>query len=183
MNKPIIGAPSPVEVCEECGPTIKEIEKSLGEVPNVYLTAAHSPAALQSLWFQVGAAAQMRLPARHREMVALRVAQFNGCSYSLAAHTAAAEKVGIDSEQALKYRGGKGDDDKEQALLDLVTRMVEHRGHHSGFEVERVRKAGFTDSEIVEVIALIGLYTYTNYLDCVANTKLDYPPVENLSSE
>ena len=181
MSKPVIRPASPGEAPAASNGTLKEIGKALGVTPNLYLTAAHSAAALQSLWGQVGAAKRMRLPVRLREMIALRVAQCNGCSYSLSAHTAQAEDVGIDAEQARAYRKGISSDEKEQALLDLVSRIVEHRGHHSGFEVETARRKGYGDAEIVEVVALVGLYTFKNYLDCVADTKIDYPPADGLA--
>ncbi|MCZ6601523.1 MAG: carboxymuconolactone decarboxylase family protein, partial [Planctomycetota bacterium] len=101
MSKPIIPPAKPSGAPGESEETLREIGRVLGAIPNIYRTAAHSPAALQSLWFQVGAASHMSLTARLREIIALRVAQFNGCSYSLAAHTSMAVEFGIDSEQAL----------------------------------------------------------------------------------
>ena len=182
MGKPVIQPAAGPEAGSQSAEILERIGEALGGTPNIYRTAAHSPAALQSLWFQVGAAANMALTPRLREMIALRVAQFNGCSYSLALHTKMAKGCGIGADEVADCRKGFSRDQREQALLNLVTRVVENRGHHSGFEVEAVRRHGVSNAEIVEVIALVGLYTYTNYLDCVANTEIDYPAVDNLGT-
>ena len=180
MSRPLIGPVPPDGTPPESRRLLEEITKALGRTPNLFLTAAHSPAALRSLWSQVEAAGRMRLPARLREAMALRVAEMNGCSYCLAAHTAAGKAVGIDSAQALQYRRGISSDAKEQALLNLVSKIVEDRGHHAGFEVEAARKVGFTEVEINEVIALAALFIYVNYLTSVAITDSDFPAVDNL---
>ena len=65
-------------------------------------------------------------------------------------------------------------------MLALASKIVDHRGHHAGFEVEAARRSGFSDGEIVEVVHLVGLTTTNNYLDCVADTELDFPPAEEL---
>ncbi len=152
----------------------------LGYTPNLFLTAAHSSAALRSLWAQVEAAMQMSLPRRLREAIALRVAELNGCSYCLAAHTAIGAEAGIDSAQMLQFRRGVAGDPMGQSVLNLVSKIVEDHGHHAGFEVEAARKAGCTDVEITEVIALIALHTYANYLTSIAVTETDFPAVDNL---
>ncbi len=43
-----------------------------------------------------------------------------------------------------------------------------------------MRKAGFTDGQIVEVVAGVALNVYTNYFYQVAATDIDFPQVEPL---
>lgn len=59
-------------------------------------------------------------------------------------------------------------------ILALATKIVKDQGHHAVFVVEAARQVGVTDQEIVEVIAFIALYTWTNLLYSVANTCVDH---------
>ena len=159
------------------------LERVGGEdIPNFLKTVAHSPAALECLFSQFSAAARTRLPPRSREAIALRVAELNGCDYSLAVHTALAGRTGVDAATTRRYRQGLSDDPKEQALLALATKVVLERGHHTRFTVETARRIGASEAEIVEVIALVGLSTLANYLSSVANTALDHPAAQELGT-
>jgi hypothetical protein len=42
----------------------------------------------------------------------------------------------------------------------------------------RVRDSGWSDSDIIEVIAYVSLNVFENYLNDVARTDLDFPKVE-----
>ncbi len=161
---------------------LEQVGGRLEDTSNFLRTVAHSPAALESLVAQFSAAARTRLPPRSREAIALRVAELNGCDYCLAAHTALAGRVGVDAAAARRYRQGLSDDPKEQVLLAMATKVVLERGHHTGFTVETVRRIGASEAEIVDVIVLVGLNTFANYLNSVANTALDHPTAQELTS-
>jgi alkylhydroperoxidase family enzyme len=125
---------------------------------------AHSTAALTALATQFRAAAGMRLPSRLRHAIALRVAELNGCQRSLVLPG----DPQSDAATARRYRQGLADDPKEQALLALATKLVLERGHHTRCAVEASRQLGAGDDEIVEVVALVGLHTFANYVENVA---------------
>ncbi len=154
------------------------LEESLGCRSNFLLTAAHSPPALKALYGLVRAATRTALPEKLREAIALRVAQLNGCGYCVAGHTDRARAAGLDDASVEAYRRGISDDPKEQALLSLATKIVEDRGHHAGFAVQIARNAGTTDAEIVEVMLLVTLSIFSNYLNNLAGTELDVPFVD-----
>ena len=42
-------------------------------------------------------------------------------------------------------------------------------------EVEAVRRAGYSDAEIVEIVTHVGLNTLTNYINEVLDTEIDFP--------
>ncbi len=175
MTERLIPPISESDLPEGSSRTLRVIGKALGSVPHTFLTAAHSPPALNALWSLIEATEQMRLPARVREGIALRVAEINHCQYCLAAHTARAKRFGIDETDITNFRMGRANDPKEQALLGLTTKIVKDRGHHAGFVVEVARLLGVTDAELIEVIALIAMNTFTNYLHSVAGTETDFP--------
>jgi len=127
--------------------------------------AAHSTAALGSMAAQLRAAAEMRLEPRIRQAIALRVAELNGCARGLCPAIEGAAPP--DAATLRRYRLGLADDPREQVLLALTTKLVEDRGHHTRCAVEAARQLGATDEEIVEVVALVGLHTFANYLQSV----------------
>jgi AhpD family alkylhydroperoxidase len=63
------------------------VKKQLGVVPNLFRLVSNSPAALEGYLGMSGALAKGKLPPATRERIALAVAQINGCSYCLSAHT------------------------------------------------------------------------------------------------
>jgi len=128
--------------------------------------AAHSAAALASMSAQLRAAAEMRLAPRIRQAIALRVSELNGCARSPCVAIDGAAP--LDAAATRRYRLGLAHDPKEQVLLALTTKLVLERGHHTRCAVEAARQLGAGDEEIVEVVALVGLHTFANYLDSVA---------------
>ena len=49
------------------------------------------------------------------------------------------------------------------------------RGEVSDSELQRARAAGLTDGELVETVANIALNIFTNYINHVARTAIDFP--------
>ncbi len=47
------------------------------------------------------------------------------------------------------------------------------------WDVEAVREAGFSDAQIVEIVALVADTTFTNFLNNVAQTEIDFPVVRS----
>ncbi len=44
-------------------------------------------------------------------------------------------------------------------------------------DIAAVREAGFTDAQLVEIVALVAEGSFTNYLNEVARTEIDLPVV------
>ena len=173
MSKSLIPPVTDSSILSESLAILEQMGERLEESSNFLRTLAHSPAVLEAFEAQVSATARMKLQPRTQQAIALRVAELQGCGYCLAAHALEAERLGVDAAAARRYRQGLSNDPREQALLALATKVVLERGHHNGFVVETARQVGVSDEEIVEVIALVGLNTFANYLTSVANTALD----------
>jgi uncharacterized peroxidase-related enzyme len=154
-----------------------EIEKSLGAVPNLYRVVARSPAALEGALALGGALARGRLRPRLREQIAIAVAQENGCDYCLSAHTALGKGLRVSDADLALAREGRASDPKEDAALRFVRRVVERRGRIADADLEDVRRAGFDDGQVVELVAHAALNVFTNYLNQVADTEIDFPVV------
>lgn len=158
--------------------TLSQVKASLGMVPNLFATLAHSAVALEGYLSLSKTLSQGRLSARQREILALAVGQTNECQYCLSAHTALAKAAGVSEAGALKARAGDGKDPFEHALASFAKKIVHQRGHVSDEDIESARKAGIDDGLMMEVVAHVAVNTLTNYVNEVAKTEVDFPVVE-----
>ena len=154
------------------------VEKALGMTPNLMLTLANSPAALEAYLGFGKALGGGSLGARLREAIALAVSGANGCQYCASAHTAVGKMLGMDDTELARNRKGRSGDPKVEAALKFANAMVAKRGWVSDEDVERVRDAGYDDGEIVEIVATVGVNIFSNYFNHVARTDIDFPVVE-----
>lgn len=154
-----------------------QIQKGLGIVPNLYRVIGSSPVALEGALALAGALARGRIRPRLREQIALAVAQQNGCDYCLSAHTALGKGLRVSDADLTLAREGRASDPQEDAALRFVVRVVERRGRVDDADLEAVRRAGFDDGQVVELVANTVLNVFTNYLNQVADTEIDFPVV------
>src|ERR1700754_3661627 len=99
---------------------LAQAEKSLGALPNSLKTMANSPALLKGYLGMSGALAGGALPAGVRERLALTIAQYNGCSYCLSAHTYLGGHIAkVDVAELDRARHAKSDDPHTAAVLTL----------------------------------------------------------------
>ncbi|HET9444939.1 MAG TPA: hypothetical protein VFO35_01685 [Steroidobacteraceae bacterium] len=61
--------------------------------------------------------------------------------------------------------------------MRFAREVAQLRGHVSDDDVRAVRTAGYTDGEIVEIVQHVALNTWTNYVNSVARTEIDFPVV------
>jgi uncharacterized peroxidase-related enzyme len=153
------------------------VRKALGVVPNLYRVTANSPAALDGLLHLGGALAKGTFDARLRERIALAVAEANGCAYCLSAHTALGLGAGLTQQDVDAARLANAADGRTAAILRFARRIVDDRGAIPNVALQEATRAGLTDGEIVEVIANVVANIFTNYLNLVANTDIDFPVV------
>ena len=74
-------------------------------------------------------------------------------------------------------RSGASNDVKADAAVRFASKVLRQRGHVSDDDVRAVRAAGYTDAQIVEIVQHVALNTWTNYVNNVAKTEIDFPVV------
>lgn len=157
---------------------LEGVRKSLGSVPNLFRLTANSPATLDGYLGLSGALGKGSLDAPTRERIALAVAEVNGCSYCLAAHSyIGANMAKLAPAEIAANRNGGSTDPRADVAVRFATALVRARGKVSATEVEAVRAAGYTDAQIVEIVAHVALNTLTNYLNEAFGTPVDFPAV------
>jgi uncharacterized peroxidase-related enzyme len=172
-----LAIPARDDVPDASKPILDAVQKQLGVVPNMFRLIATSPATLQGFAANNGALAKT-LDVRTRERIALAVAQVNGCDYCLSAHSYLGLNLAkITPEEIALNRKGESGDAKADAAVRFAAKLVRERGHVSDADIKAVRDAGFSNGQIVEIIAVTAENVFTNLLNVVADTDIDFPVV------
>ena len=170
----------PINPDTATGDTAAHLEtcrKMLGGTPNLFITTAHSPAALGAMVSLFANVGKSSLGPKIGELIAIAVAQSNGCRYCLAAHTAIGGSLGLSAAALADARKPRSQDARTAALLELAVAVNQSRGRISDETLADARAAGISDGEIIEVIAHVALNVFTNYVNNVAGTTVDFPEV------
>jgi uncharacterized peroxidase-related enzyme len=158
-------------------PLLDAVEKQLGSVPNLFRLVGNSPAALEG-YLSLNGALGRTLDAKTRERIALTIAQANGCDYCLSAHTYLGLNLAkIDDTEIALNRAGHSGDAKADAAVVFARKVLEARGHVSDAEIAAVRMAGFSEAQVIEIVATVALNVLTNFINNVARTDIDFPMV------
>lgn len=153
------------------------VEKQLGSVPNLFRLVSLSPAALQG-YLGLNGALSKTLDARTRERIAIAIAQANGCDYCLSAHTYLGRELAkLTADDVRLARGGSSTDPKAAAAVGFARAVLATRGKVSDAQLAAIRGAGFSDAQIVEIVAHVALSFLTNMVNNVAETEIDFPVV------
>ena len=155
-------------------PGLEQLQKAFGFLPNIAGAMANSPKLVNSL---VGVFAQVHsssLSEQEIQVVLLTDAVVNSSSYAVAFHTGLAHQQGVSSEEtnAIRERQVPADP-RFAALSGLATTLIQQRGHLSRQAFDSFCSTGFTNEQVLEVIAIIAASTITNYFATIANPPLD----------
>jgi uncharacterized peroxidase-related enzyme len=172
-----IAAIDPTTAPATVKPLLEGVQKGLGLVPNMFRVAAQSPASLDGLVHLFGAAGKTHFSAREREAIALAVSEANGCDYCLSAHAALGAQAGLTETAIAQARDAQSEHPRLAAALKLTRAIVDRRGRIGEADVTAARAGGLNDADIVDVVTNVALTTFTNYLNEVAKTDIDFPVV------
>lgn len=175
-----IPTPATIEAAPSASqPLLQAVKKQLGIVPNLFRLVSTSPAALEGYLGLSAALGKGDLPAATGERIALAVAEINDCSYCLSAHTYLGKNVAkLDDAEIAANRQGGSNDRKADAAVRFAANVARERGHVSDDDLRAVRAAGYTDAQLIEIVQHVALNTWTNYINEVAKTDIDFPAVK-----
>ena len=164
-------------------PMLEAVNKQLGLVPNLFRLVANSPVALEGYLGMSAALGKGKLPAATRERIALAVAEINGCGYCLSAHSYLGKNLAkLDDAEILANRKGGSNDPKAAAAVQFAASVAKLRGHVSDDEVRAVKLAGYDDAQVIEIVLHVAINTWTNYINEVAQTVIDFPVTKALAA-
>jgi uncharacterized peroxidase-related enzyme len=102
----------------------------------------------------------------------------NGCDYCLTVHSFTAEHMAkLSAEDIVLARKGHANDAKRDAAVQFARKVIETRGHVNEADLNVVREVGYTDANIIEIVALVAMYSLTNFFNNVFDHDKDFPAV------
>lgn len=148
----------------------EEVTRAFGTVPNLFRVYAHHPPLLRANWEKVKAVMMAGgLRRQVKETIALLVSHDNGCTYCVAAHSAALKSLGVAEQHIAALERDLGVLDftpKEVALIELARHA--NRDPHAIREerFDRLRELDATEAEVVEALGVMEVYAaFNRFLD------------------
>lgn len=154
---------------------LSNVQQLLGSTPNMFTTLAHSSSSLGFAIAGFTGFQESKLSSSLREQIALTVAGVNHCQYCASAHTALGKMNKIDEAELAQNLYARSSNAKTQAVLDFARIIAEKRGHITDADLKAVKDAGYDDSEVIDIVSLVAFNTFTNYINSVAQTEIDFP--------
>ncbi|GAA4412547.1 carboxymuconolactone decarboxylase family protein [Actinokineospora soli] len=134
-------------------------------------TMAHSPALLQGYLDLSRAIKRVSIPRALSEKILLAVQEWLGCALCLAAHGAAARKLGLSENDITLARQGLSTDARETALIDLAVRLLAEPAAITDEDLAAVRAHGWTDRVLADVLGLVSLNHLTGAFNLLAGLE------------
>ena len=154
-------------------PILEGYKKNLGVVPNFFTLISRSPDTLKAV-ANMHALLGKSLGHKTRERIHIMTAEVNGCNYCLTAHTYVGGKyTGLSAEDMELNRGGHSTDAQADAALTFAYKVAKQRGHIENADIEAVRAAGYTDEQIIDLVAETAFSFVTNLFNNTFQTELD----------
>ncbi|SDF00896.1 uncharacterized peroxidase-related enzyme [Terriglobus roseus] len=154
-------------------PILERYERNLGVTPNFFSLIARSPDVL-SAEANMHATLGKSLGHNTRERIHIMTAEVNGCNYCLSVHTYVGGKFNKMSPEDMELnRTGHSTDPKADAAVQFAYRVAKNRGHVTDADFAAVRAAGFTDEEIIDIVAETAFSFTTNLFNNTFQTDID----------
>lgn len=167
----------PEQVPTESRPTLDAFTKNIGFTPNMMAAFAQSPIAFNA-WANLLGSLSKALDVKTRDSIGLAVSEVNGCDYCLGVHSFTAEHMAkMPADDILLARKGHASDSRRDAAVRFARQVIESRGKVSDADVQAVRSAGYTEANVIEIVALVAMYSLTNFFNNVFDPEKDFPAV------
>jgi uncharacterized peroxidase-related enzyme len=167
----------PEQVPADSKPTLDMFTKNIGFTPNMMAIFAQSPIAFNA-WATLLGSLSKALDVKTRDGIGLAVSEANGCNYCLGVHSFTAEHMAkLPADEVILARKGHARDPKRNAAIQFARKVLETRGQVSDADLKAVRDAGYTDANVMEIVALVAMYSLTNFFNNVFDPEKDFPAV------
>ena len=106
-----------------------------------------------------------------KESIAILISNENGCQICVGEHQRIAKMLGMTEEQVnnvLEGLEGMKIPENERLLLQFCLKAARKENYKiMQKDIDEVRAAGYSDSQILEVVAIVG---YFNYINTISNS-------------
>ncbi|WP_034060849.1 carboxymuconolactone decarboxylase family protein [Lacinutrix jangbogonensis] len=169
--------PKTIETADAISSKLLEgAKKGMGMIPNMYATMANNTALFDAYMHSYKTFRENAgFTSQEQEIIFLSIAFENECDYCMSAHSFVADKASkVPTEITDAIRNNtKIEDVKYKALSTFSRVMTYKRGNPSLEDINTFLDAGYTQNNILGVIAGLGVKTMSNYFNHVFNTPVD----------
>ena len=145
------------------------VQQKLGFIPNVLAAFAKFPKQFEGFTKLYNALmlGESGLTKLEREMIAVTVSSENHCFYCLVAHGSAVRELSNDPQLgeriAANFRSAELPK-KQEELLNFTKKLTKDPSEISEIDRKRLRDVGYSDRDIWDISAIVGLFNMTNRL-------------------
>lgn len=148
--------------------------KTYGFIPNLYGIMADAPAALKAYSGLSNNFEQSSFNTTEKQIILLATSYVNGCNYCMAVHSTIGQMFKMPQDIIDALRNDEPiSDSKLEALRKFANAVAEKRGWVEQEEVDAFLSAGYSKSQLLEVIVGITQKTLSNYINHIVKTPLD----------
>ncbi|MBA3301730.1 MAG: carboxymuconolactone decarboxylase family protein [Thermoleophilaceae bacterium] len=154
-------------------PVLKGALAGGGQLSNFLGVLAGSPASLRAYARFRSELRGGELPLASQQRVALAVAEHQGSDYASVQLARSARQAGLGVDEIALAREWDSRDANEAALMRYVRALVESEEAPKPHVIEEAREAGWSDEQLLEVVAHVALDTFTNLITRAGDVPLD----------
>ena len=159
---------------EKSKPTLQMLAEKFGFLPNVMATMAESPILLNGFVGSFGSFHGGSFNEAEKQILLLTNAVTLRCPWTVAAHSTFAIEDGIAPSEVAAIRAGSLPEDRKYAALSGLTRaLIEKRGVLAKADIAAFTAAGYSETQIFEVIAGVGTSTMAATTTNMAATPIE----------
>ena len=159
---------------EKCKPVLQALEQKFGFLPNALATMANSPVLLTGFVGTFGSFHGGSFDGIEKQVLLLTNAVTINCPWTIAVHSTFAVEEGLAESEINAIRQGKLPTDPKYAALSGLTRaLIEKKGSVGEAEIGRFTAAGYSETQILEVVAGIGVSTMAATTTNLAGTPIE----------
>ncbi len=161
------------EMEEEVRKSLEAVEKKLGEVGEISKMLALRPDIFKAttVIFRTLMVNKTELDSSVKETIAILISKENGCKICVGEHERIARMLGMPEERINAVIEGLENmqvPEKERVLYQFCQKCASKENYKILREdVDRVRAAGYSDSQILEAVTIVG---YFNYINTITNS-------------
>jgi AhpD family alkylhydroperoxidase len=142
-----------------------------GDAGPMVRTMAGSPSVLAGYLELSRAMKRTRLDRGITERISLAVQAQLGCALCLAAHTDGARAAGVDDDDIERAKYGTARDPKIAAIVAFAWCLYEKPASVTGEQVEELRRLGYRDRDLLDVVGLVTLNVLTGTFNLLAGLE------------
>lgn len=159
---------------EAAKPSLEQLVKNIGMIPNLAGTMAESPELLRGFLSIREIFYRGTFTAAEVQVLALTNAFENRCSYCMAFHSNLALKSGVSEETVAELRAGQSPTEPRLGALSHFSRsLVRARGNVRPEDLAAFQSAGYTKAQALEVVLGVAVSILPNFAHHITDCPVD----------